>query len=673
MALTRHKITQKTPHAAVLIWNYKYRLGSELALTDPNKIHEVEPTIISTLSVRSISTQKTKSQPTGTFTIQLAPTKNWVQEITTGSWMAILMSQESIVEEDFEKANHKKVKFFGRIESIRVNSVVDAAGARQTSYTLLGKDWGTIFENFIYIDALAQTAGGISNATALNLANIFNEGGKDKSTRAMRTREMIGAILKLWGMPLLLNAKGPADTEHNLIIKPNSTFLLPKPTAEYFEFDKHPKLRGDFASKGREQWRKSLYLDKKGKTNRLRSNKLPPQAQQAPPQNIVDIVKLETGVPYEAPTDTYNSEVFDAAGYINIFELVGQFTVWQAMLSHSNPTLNEMFCDLSFQNTDDCAPMLTLYNRIKPFYIKANLLEFSLNKEGHLGMFGDTSADPDLVKQLVAKFDYLKHIPINTEDVVSFEAGTNWRDKFNFVEIKSAINDKTIMGDATHQSYKINAQLADQNAFQREGFRPFIASTKQFPLDDVKGPKADTKYEWSDGFRALASWKFLLREWYFDIHRLLNGTITFMGQSPYIRVGDNILVNADLLSPSDNHNLLHDHLKDNTHLLLHVESLSHNFSVTNEGARSWTTTVQFVRGLLVNKDGRITAPKNEFSGRFSSVENYIKAEVKKKAGAHGALDDHVKTQGINSNNKANIVKSSSSRDPGVPGEKKKKQ
>jgi len=178
MGLTRHKVTQKTPHAAVLIWNYRDRLGSDLSVKSSRDVNAVESLIISTVSLKSITTNKTKRNPAGSFSIQLAPTKNWVGTITSGSWMVVLMSQNKIKERDFSRASPSKVKFFGRIESVRVNVVTDANGARKTMYTVTGKDWGTIFENIVYIDALAQSQGGIQNATALGLAFIAAE--KDK-------------------------------------------------------------------------------------------------------------------------------------------------------------------------------------------------------------------------------------------------------------------------------------------------------------------------------------------------------------------------------------------------------------------------------------------------------------------------------------------------------------
>src|SRR5574343_1830455 len=124
-----------TPHAAVLVWNYTDRIGTEGMSNNQQSSgvklqHEVEEKIISTLSCVSIQTNKTKSQPNGTFQLTLAPFRNWVSTITPGSWCAILMSNEPITEKDLKKANPKLLKMIGRVETVRCETKVGDDGAR---------------------------------------------------------------------------------------------------------------------------------------------------------------------------------------------------------------------------------------------------------------------------------------------------------------------------------------------------------------------------------------------------------------------------------------------------------------------------------------------------------------------------------------------------------------
>lgn len=53
-------------------------------------------------------------------------------------------------------------------------------------------------------------------------------------------------------------------------------------------------------------------------------------------------------------------------------------------------------------------------------------------------------------------------------------------------------------------------------------------------------------------------------------------------------------------------------------ILAHVENISHTFSVNQEtGGRSFFTTVQFVRGVITNKDG---TPLNLIDG--NAIDKY---------------------------------------------------
>ena len=105
----------RNPHAAVIVWNYDDRIGLD---DKPQAIDRVESTIISTVSLISINTSKSKSQPNGTFQMVLAPTKNWVSAITAGSWCVLLMSNEPITEKDIKP--RVSIKFINYAKKIQV-------------------------------------------------------------------------------------------------------------------------------------------------------------------------------------------------------------------------------------------------------------------------------------------------------------------------------------------------------------------------------------------------------------------------------------------------------------------------------------------------------------------------------------------------------------------------
>jgi hypothetical protein len=98
-------------------------------------------------------------------------------------------------------------------------------------------------------------------------------------------------------------------------------------------------------------------------------------------------------------------------------------------------------------------------------------------------------------------------------------------------------------------------------------------------------------------FIGATQWKHLLREWYFNTQNLLNGSLTFVGQSAYIGVGDNILINSSALGMAP----IASNQGADTYLMAHVENISHEFTINSEGSRSFFTSIQFVRGIMVNE------------------------------------------------------------------------
>jgi hypothetical protein len=532
--------TIKTPHAAVLVWNYNDRIGIPTGgqnSTGVKDLLSVEkdtlPVIISTLSCVSIQTSKSKGQPDGQFNLVLAPYKNWVSTLTAGSWCAILMSNEPIQEKDLKNANSKHVKMLGKIESVRCQTQATEDGSRQTLYYVTGVDWGHIFNSTLYVDNLIASAN--DPASQGNLAAVALRDalfGKKGSPKSYFVPQNLSSILDIMGKSLAGYTESGKDIGRlsNSIYK----FVIPTELAGFFKFK-----------------------DSKNKLNKKIT--------------INDILTLKTGS-LTAPNKYTPSN--EAVGFINPFSLQGTNTLWQILLENSNPALNEMFCEMSWDNNNEV--QLRLYNRIKPFVYKK---------------FSPSSGKSKLI---ASYFQNIKTHKIETNDVINVNAGTNWRDKFNFIEIKPQFQDFTVVANW----YKQKAQIWDEKAFQREGFRPLIIDTKQFPSGSDKGGLPDdVGVDWEQ----LKIWAELMREWYFGTHRMLNGTLTMHGTTEYIPVGDNIKFNYNLINPTPNFNK--NNIKNNdAYILAHVENVSHNFSVTPDGARTYTTTIQFVRGILVNEN-----------------------------------------------------------------------
>lgn len=555
----------KTPHAAVMVWNYVDRIGTE-GMTDsynssgvtPGKLLETEPLIISTLSCISIQTSKSKSQPDGQFQLTLAPFRNWTSTLTTGSWCVIMMSNEPIQPEDFKKANKNQVKMFGRIESVRVETQQTEVG-RETRYYVTGSDWGHIFNSTLYVDnLLAGPNDPVSqgNAAAVALRNaLFGKGGTPKS---FNVDDNLKSIVQIFGQTL------QGFNGINRLAKAIYDFKIPKAVQEFFDF-----------------------RDANGKPLSPKSD------------NVTKLLGLKSGVLIGPDKYTPSNE---AKGFINPFSLQGSNTLWQILLENSNPALNEMYPEMRWSTPDkaDNGLSLTFYNRIKPFAFKS-----------FTGAAGSQSG-------IKSYFQWIRTHQIDNLTVRSVNAGTNWRDKYNFIEIKPEFQEFNIFANW----YKQKAQMFDENSFNREGFRPLIVGTKQFPSTELSKPGADEKLDidWSQ----LTVWVRAMREWYFNTHRMLNGTIVMQGTTEYIAVGNNIKFDAGLINPTPNINASTVEAGKNQSILAHVETVTHNFAI-NGDARTYTTTIQFVRGIIVDGEnviaGRGTLDKLATSVPTKSDQN----------------------------------------------------
>ena len=600
----------RTPHAAVIVWNYKDRIGSEV-VTDANghtkiqgvsgtnsgapladglgrstDINDTEKVIISTLSCMSIDTSKSKSRPEGTFQITLAPTRNWVEALVVGSWCCILMSNTPITQDDLRTANKQQVKMIGRIETVRVQTTQDD-DIRRTTYLVTGVDWGHIFNNTLYIDNLIAAAGspqtqGADFAVALRRAAF---GSEDGSQQSYLVADNLRSLVNIFGQTL--DGFDKVGTAINRLAKSVYNFTIPKDMANYFNFAGSTKSNSQVLNK---------------------------------------LLNLVTGS-LKGP-DSY-VDTKEALGYIDPFSLQGTNTFWDILLENSNPALNEMLCELNWDTDPSSNKVaLTLYNRIKPFAYK----DFTPNVQS---------------KGLKSYFQYIKLHTLNNQTIRSVNTGTNWHDKYNFIEIKPLFSIFEVFANWTKQK----VQISDPEAFEREGFRPLIVGTKQFPSSAHINGKTKIAFDPN----LLLAWATLMSEWYFDTHRMLNGTVVMTGSSEYIGVGNNIKFDAALINPTPNINLKSVQANKNFSILAHVENVSNSFSVSPDGARTFSTTIQFVRGIIVDS-------ANKSSG------NSVNPNVLRGEGTLDKLADQVKVG--DSYNRTNTLGSSDTTDPNKAKSKK---
>ena len=542
----------KTPHAAVVIWNYVNRLGAED--TDKSTLHDVEKVILSTVSCISIKTAKSKGQPQGTFELRLAPTKNWVSVLSPGSWLAILMSQQKIEYSDLvETADPNKIKMLGRIESVRAHVTVNQeTGARSTEYIVQGSDWGGVFNTAIYVDPLIRDVG--SNTFWGQWKVIYEQHALEAwSTGLPSPKKNMEVLLKLWGTDsnvvtnvndALNSLEGIGSTAtfegiSPITLKSTTVLRFPTEVSRYFGF-----RQNSIAD--------IINLNYEGIV--LSNN-----------QRYVDPDNGST-IYY----DQYKKIENEAVGIIQPNTIFGTHTIWQLLIDNCNDTLNELIADIRWNPKGKAE--LALYRRVRPFVFREDFI-----------------GKNDVI-DITARFSDVRTVSIPTDEVLAVDIGTNWRDKSNFTEV---MPDQSLGDFIRPHAVKLQSQSFDEHAFSREGFRPIIKSTKYLaPTSELGFDPYGT-----------AKWKNLLREWYFNTHLLLNGNIVFIGQNNYIQVGDNILFDESLITSSHNTNV--DTLLSsdkNPKILAHVESVAHQFTVSINGARNFITTVSFVRGIAVGDD-----------------------------------------------------------------------
>jgi hypothetical protein len=531
----------RTPHAAVIVWNYDDRMTVKGAQRSSsfskgffnldNKVNEV---IISTVSLVSITTNKSKGDPVGTFNFTLAPTRNWVATLTPGSWCAILMSNEPLDASSFEHAKPNQVKMFGRIETVRVNVSVNDEAARSTSYVVSGQDWGSIFRNLIYSDPIVQDPSDEKGVQANAYyqqwqQNVFSD---NNDTLVSGVPNNIQTILSIMGGAFKLPETGR-------LAKATHEISLPQELCEYFGF-----------------------VDAEG--NAISSVK------------FTDFLAFIWG-PLTDEDQYDNSDVKQTGTCaINPFTLQGQHSLWDVLQEHSNIALNEMFLEM-FWSAPDKGPQLLLYNRIRPF---------SYTKD---------PASNKIDTGMRSMFQYVPSHKLDDEAVINVSAGTNWHDKYNFAEIRPNTGEASWFNVLTTPKNQVS-QGTDlgSDVWDREGFRPIIFSIKQLPYDQSSTTA-------SPDLDAINRWVNLIQEWYFDSHRLLNGQVMLHGSSEYIPVGDNIMFDAGLIGITHNHNS--GSVNENKiYVLAHVESVQNSFTVNSDGSRSFQTIIQFVRGILVNEN-----------------------------------------------------------------------
>lgn len=606
--------TKTNPQAAFIIWNYEERTTADSV----NKPHEIEEIYLNTNDVISINTSKSKSQPSGAFEVRLAPTLNWTAKLTPGSWCVILMSRDEIPaltkENDSKSVNfgnpnaadRRLIKMFGRITSSRLSVDVDQeTGARKSQYIVTGEDWGSVFNARIYIDPILRN-NNFDQLTAIGEAErlFFDKLVIDylsQSVKLPSAGSMVRNILGFWG-----SALEGLDVDIAGALGGSAGVNSPQ----------KPLTNVSAAGQYRIPSKVANYFGFKTPAN-------------VPTVGIKDIVKVYQGV--LSSYDTYSGDKLESFGFPNPTSFYGVNTVWQMLTDNSNNVLNELVADMRWEGDE---PKLALYHRIRPFLVRSKF----------------QGADDSIISSIRSYYKDVRRTTIPMQDIISINVGTNLNEKVNFIDVKPTT---AFLKEAHSAEVKLESQTYSIESFERDGFRPMMFKTQYLPFRSSDPKPTD-----------INAWKYLLREWHFNKDIMLNGAMSFIGISEYIGVGDNIMVDSRVLGTEYNKPQI-DSGEQPTFLLAHVEQIRHDFTVNDiTGARSFVTTIRFVRGIITDENGAIVGDSLSGVDKFSGSLLPTRADSFSSGGLTGALDKKASSMTLEDELTSNVHKGKTKHDPG---------
>lgn len=264
--------------------------------------------------------------------------------------------------------------------------------------------------------------------------------------------------------------------------------------------------------------------------------------------------------------------VKESLGVLNPLMLLGPHAVWQLLMAHSNNILNELVAELRWQGP---FPDFALYHRIKPFQVKSNKPAY-----------------------FASNFFNIKQNKIPTYDIMGIEAGDNTQDIVNFIEILPDMSLASLPASVSNgiiAASKPDSSIIDPASLARHGLKPLTYSS-------VFAPSAGGYLNWL----GVKDWLPILRDWYFDCHKMLNGTVVILGQEKYIGVGENIVLDSSVFGNANFVNA------DKTKFVAHVESVSHSFAYEPQRGRTFVTRINFVRGVFADSSASKLANPNAF-------------------------------------------------------------
>lgn len=482
--------------AEVLVYNYKSRVTEpdELAATSisfsgPPSSPNVDPLSTDTISLReaitSITVNKTKGQPQGTFAISLKPTKEWTEIIVPGSWCAIFMQDETLTDDDLSSdgANDdpdlednvlSPLKMIGVIIGVRVSKVRDGNGAFSLTYTITGYDFGYALLSSIYINYSLQP-----DVASGKLKAPFSE------IKVPNDQSIIGdpalnvqRVLQGWSV---MSSDGVPGNLGAGIAAPPIRMQVPDDVA-------------DLVNSGTE---------------------------------VLQFISAAIGIDNRTDKSFTPGDdgICDEFGFLlagqkmfQIWEVVSNNTLWGMINQYLNSIMNEAYCDLHVTNNPDGSTTIkpALIVRQKPY----NTPDFDKYWTFENAQYAQKKLDRTMFVDLPAT-------TLPDEKVLSYDIGYSEQERTNFIEVNAF--DKDIAVNSFGAFNDINRPKFEEGSITRCGLRPMIQMGNDYGA--LRGNIQET-----------GAWSPLIMDWWFNANRYASGTVELIGINQHIAIGENFIL-----------------------------------------------------------------------------------------------------------------------------------
>lgn len=522
----------------------------------PDAVTTRGKTLIITSDVLQMQVTNTKSNHITTASTTLASGEvNYLSEILPGDYMAVWMLQEKERADDLiQRIRDGKpcnkfmdgLKFFGKVQTIQKNLSITGDGTRSVRYSLAGSGFAEFDATFYYNPHLAEAISGIGRWMG-RITQSFNQLIRGKQIDVNEAIPFFVDLLLGRGIPANLGRGNSSKALKSTAgLEGDYSYILPREFGALIGKTATSKGGGALAYADLIELQTGVQAYQRDRT----------------------ISDYERGLFEESNPDNYSNDkdkavIFTPDGPASGSRrdtgtaMMGKFlitrpqlensSVWSILNHYLNPACNEIYTCLRTNGDGKVVP--TLVVRQLPFSSTLVNVPFP-----------------------VTKFLDLPRWKVHSAIVRGASIGRSDSLRFNFVHILGIMpgvaGGKSDLSGATVR----NPPFRDDLDIARNGLRNYSA-TIPCSFEDIKvqtGPNGST---------AASNWMDLMADILMGQHLTLTGTLQLVGIQAPICVGDNLEWDG---------------------VIFHIESISHNCSITGDGKKTFSTSLSLSHGVRSN-------------------------------------------------------------------------